>query len=311
MQAAASRFEQAVISVTHSDINTPTSLAIRATFNGWRFGLAALSYLLLTHSRQGRYSTSDYIGGLAVGLSFGLGIFLQILGLRYTLPSISGFLTSLAVIFAPLAQSLLFRRSVGVRTWFAVLIAVVGILILSQPNPQAASTHTVILQPPLPHLGEILTILGSLLFTAQVLSLDHFGQTANSIHLTTLMLFVCAAVNLLGGLSIAGRQLYHFSILRLLFTTPAFIAQLAILIAFSSVVALHLMNRFQPLVSAATASVIYCAEPVFVVLFSVALGSERFTTTTALGGALTLLAVLIVTLASPPSASSPHPASTP
>jgi drug/metabolite transporter (DMT)-like permease len=307
MQRAAALLEQTVKTKSALQPDLRLSVALRATFNGWRFGSAALLYLLLTGLRPRRYSTSDYIGGITVGAAFGFGIFLQILGLRYTIPSISGFLTSLAVIFAPLAQSILFRRRVGLRTWLAVIFAVVGILLLSRPNPGASAAQTVTLTPPFPHLGEILTILGSLLFTTQILALDHFGQSANSIHLTTVMLFTCAAVNLMGGLALCGRHLYNTKILLPLFTNSAFLTQFSILIIFSSVVALHLMNRFQPLLTAATASVIYCAEPVFVVLFSVALSNERFTAITAIGGAVTLLAVLIVI----PTGSSTNPAHPP
>ena len=54
----------------------------------------------------------------------------------------------LCVIFAPLAQTLLFRRPLGTRTIIAVLIALLGMFILSQPNPNAATAQTIVQTPP-------------------------------------------------------------------------------------------------------------------------------------------------------------------
>ena len=46
---------------------------------------------------------------------------------------------------------------------------------------------------------------------------------------------------------------------------------MATLVTFSSVLALHMMNTFQPRVSPAIASVVYCTEPLFGTLASLAL----------------------------------------
>jgi len=74
-----------------------------------------------------------------------------------------------------------------------------------------------------------------------------------------------------------------------------------------------LMNRWQPLVSATQAGLIYCAEPVFVsllVLFlpvwlarfaEVTYANESLTWRLLLGGGLITLANAIITLAPPPA----------
>jgi len=102
-------------------------LALRATYNGWRFVLATLLYGLLTFKKQRGYRTADVRGGAVVGIFFTGGLFLQLLGLRYALPSVSAVLTSMVVVFTPLAQYFLIRRPVGVSTWQAVVVALVGV----------------------------------------------------------------------------------------------------------------------------------------------------------------------------------------
>jgi drug/metabolite transporter (DMT)-like permease len=66
------------------------------------------------------------------------------------------------------------------------------------------------------------------------------------------------------------------------------------LIAGSSVLALHLMNTYQPRVSPAVASVVYCTEPLFGTLFSLAFATEHLTRLTAAGGVVVIVSVLAV-----------------
>ena len=69
------------------------------------------------------------------------------------------------------------------------------------------------------------------------------------------------------------------------------------LIVVSSVGALHLMNQFQPLISPAVASVVYCTEPLFATMFSVAFRTEKLAGMTIAGGLVVLGSVLIVAFA--------------
>jgi len=293
MQFASTAFQTAV----RPDRSSPPlrlTLAMQATFNGWRFALAAVLYYLLTRSRQRNYRPVDWHAGAAVGLFCGCGMFLQLTGLRYTLPSISGFLTALVVVFAPLAQSLIFRKPVTLRIWLAVVVAVAGILILAQANPDAHAQNTLALTPPLPYLGEILTVLSSMLFTAQIMAVDRFGSAADTARMTAVMLAVVALVNTTLALALGGAQIYRATILFALLRDPVFIASILSLIVFCTVTAMHLMNTYQPAVSAAVASVIYCLEPVFATLWSTAFRTESLTRITIAGGVVILLAVLIV-----------------
>lgn len=274
----------------------PLELAETATLNGWRFGAAASLYWILSRKHQRCYTRADLLGGASVGFFFGIGIFLQLLGLRYTVPSTSGFLTSLPVMFAPIAQASILRRPVGIRTWLAVAIAVVGISVLSQSNPDAATSGTLSQSPPLPYLGQMVTILASMLFTGQILSVDRFGKQASTARLTFLMLAVTGTINGIGGLCLGGHVFYSPRIFSGVLTSPAFMSSFLILVMMCSVVTNHVMNAYQPYVSPAAASVIYCLEPVFTTIFSIALRTERLSTITVVGGSIILFAVLIVAL---------------
>ena len=273
-------------------------LGLSATFNGWRFGLASLLYWLLTRSRQRGFTAAEKRGGVMIGAFFSTGLLFQLIGLRYALPSISAFLTSLVVVFAPVAQSFFFRHKVSGKIWIAVGVALIGVTILSQPNPDASSLPI----PAVPqtgsdmmtHLGELLTILSALFFTGQLLALDHYGSQADSTRMTLVMFLTTACLSTLIGVVFAGSDIYSGGVFWQMAGDRALQLSILGVTVFSSVLALHLMNAYQPLVSAATASVIYCLEPLFATLFSVAFATENLSSVTALGGAMILCAVLLV-----------------
>jgi len=173
--------------------------------------------------------------------------------------------------------------------------------ILSQPNPHATTPQTIAQTPPIPHLGEILTIIGSLLFTGQILSIDHFGQSADATRFTLVMLLVTVVVSFIIGLSLGGLRFHRAPVFSLLWHDPKFLACFAGLALVSSMLSQYLMNRYQPLVAPATAAVVYCLEPVFGTLFSVAFATERLSAITILGGSIILIAVLLVAKSPKPS----------
>jgi len=294
MQITAAIFEKSLQSAAIDISGTRGELASRSIFNAWRFGIATAAFFLFTFPRQRHFSRADLVGGLIVGLTFCVGILLQLIGLRYILPSTSSFLTSLCVIFAPLAQTLIFRRPLGGRTILAIIIALIGMFILSQPNPHATTAQTIAQTPPFPHLGEILTIIGALLFTVQILSIDRFGQHADPTRLTMIMLLSTCIVSVVLGLSLGGARFHRASVISALAHNQTFLICFTLLALISSMLSQYLMNRYQPLVPPATAAVIYCLEPVFGTLFSVGFGTERLSAITMVGGAVILLAVFLV-----------------
>jgi drug/metabolite transporter (DMT)-like permease len=289
MQLATGAFDLHVLTTTEPR----GGLASRALFNGVRFGLAAILYAAITIRRQRRFRANELIGGVLVGAFFGAGMLFQVTGLRWTLPSVSSFLTSLAVVFAPIAQALLFRRPVGGATWGAVALALVGMVLLSWPKPDAAAQHTLAIAPPLPYLGEACTVFASILFTGQILAVDRFGQRADPARLTLVMLATTSILSLCAGAAIGGASLFHGRAAGLLRDHEVWWT-LGTLVAASSVIALHLMITYQPRVSPATASVLYCTEPLFGTMFSVLFATERLTALTISGGVAVLASVIVV-----------------
>lgn len=270
------------------------AMIVRPAFNGLRFGVAALVYLLLTIPQQRRYSRADLLGGTSTGVFFALGVFLQLIGLRYTTPSVSAFLTALSVVFTPLAQACVLKRKVSGRMWLSVVLATAGTVLLSWPSADTLGSNSYVETPPIPFLGEVLTTVAAVMFTLQILALDRYGQSANPARLTFLMFAVCGVFSVLVTCAFGGMTLFSAAVLQTLGRDLQFVWMMAALVLLCSVAAMHLMNTYQPLIAPAAATVIYCLEPVFTTMYSGALGAEAITGLTLGGGSIILVAVLLI-----------------
>lgn len=276
-----------------SSLDAAGEAARGATANAWRYLIAAALLALAMRALPGR---ADLHGGLVLGGFMACGMFLQILGLSWVVPSVSGMITALPVLLTPVAQALILRRAVPGRVWLASAVAVAGCLVLTLGAAEAQSAGSLIGEPPFPHAGEIVTALAALCFTGMILAIDHHGPRCDATRMTVVMFLVVGAVNLVIAFAVGGLVLHDAAVITRLLGDRRWCAAMAALVVFSSIGAFWLMNRAQPALTPARAAVIYCLEPVFAVIFSLLLGQERLTVATVSGGALVIGAALLASI---------------
>ncbi len=273
------------------------ALSVAGAFIGWRFLAAAILYALFSIRHQRGFTRADVIGGCGTGLCFTLGLFLQLIGLRFTPPSVSGFLTALVVILVPLAQRFVLRQALPPGIWPSIGLALSGMVVLSWSGESALTAR---IEAPWPLFGETLTVLGSLAFTGQILCLDRFGKAAHPARLSSIMFGVTALAGLLiGALSAGGGALFEPSGLAEIATDRTVQWTFLSVVIFSSGLAFHLMNTHQPRLPASMAGVLYGLEPVFATLFSLLLRTDEPRPNLFVGGALVFMAILVVTRPAP------------
>jgi len=94
--------------------------------------LTATIILGLIYARRLKYlNRTILIFGTITGLFLFFGFFFQTLGSVYTTPSKNGFITQLNIVFVPYLYFLFFKKKVDVFNIVSVLIAIVGMFILS------------------------------------------------------------------------------------------------------------------------------------------------------------------------------------
>ncbi len=287
---------------------TSASSFFRTASSAWmisiRFGIALLLLVLILPKTLRRIGRPELLGGIAIGTFFFLGLLLQVMGLATIPASRSGFLTSLVVIVTPIFSTILRRRLPRFMVLAGAIVALLGVTILTGivgiENGRFGIAADALARW---RIGDTFTLLATLFFSTQILLVDSLGKRYDSVGFTPSMF---ATTSLLAAMVFAFLQPHIPEVSPRgwggLAIEPRFFLLVGVLCVFPSLIAFSLMNRFQPLVTASQAAVIYTLEPlcasawamvvpgVLSVLCSVAYSNEEFTIGLAIGGAMVLSA---------------------
>jgi len=214
-------------------------------------------------------------GGLLGVFALG-GFVLQTLGLRYTTPSRSAFITALSVLIVPFVARFALGRAVRASAWVGVALAVVGLALLTRPLEDGIGAAV--------RLGDALTAGCAVAFALMIVFTSEWSPRH------ALAPFVLAELSVV----LAG------SALLLPFEAPrldlARLPSVAATVLFTGLVltagAFFVMAWAQRRTTAVRAALIFSLEPVSAALFSSLYGGERLLWADWAGGALVVLGVV-------------------
>lgn len=156
------------------------------TFNGVRCLIGAvvlLIYILARNKVTGRsLKEVDWkvtlAGGLACGFFLAFASTLQQVGIAYTTVGKAGFITTLYIIFVPIA-GIFFRRKVTKIVWVAAVMAAIGMYLL-------CITESFTLNQ-----GDIYVFFCALFFTGHIMVIDHFSPKTDGVLISCIQFAVC------------------------------------------------------------------------------------------------------------------------
>jgi drug/metabolite transporter (DMT)-like permease len=250
-------------------------VASPAVFLSARFGVATAVLAAIALVRRDRVTRALLRDGALLGLAMYAGFTLQTLGLHYTTPARSGFITGLSVLVVPFIARFAMGRSVKSASWVGVALAVVGLAVLTRPFGDGIAAEI--------RLGDALTFGCALAFALQVVFTSEWS------HRHALAPFVAVQV----AVALAGVLLsLPFGTVRL---DPAGWPKFAGTVAFTGIamtaLAFFLMNWAQRHTTAIRAALIFSLEPVAAALFSNVYGGEPLGVAEWAGGGLIVLGV--------------------
>ena len=252
-----------------------------------RFFLAFLAMIpvaLLLRKRTAGWGADTKLGKqLAAGAFIGLFLFagygFQTMGLRYTTPAKTGFITGLYVVTVPILGMIFARERPGKSVWIGVAMALIGLgfLSLSGFNPADG------INP-----GDVLVFFGAISFAGHIFITGRFSHRMNPLVLTLAQLLTVALL--------AGLVSHLFEPPTPLFPSgqPLFAAIFTGVLA--TAVAFGVQTVAQRFTTATHTALIFATEPVFAALGSFVLIGERLTPAQLLGGALILGGMLAAEL---------------
>jgi drug/metabolite transporter (DMT)-like permease len=242
-----------------------------------RYAAAALPLALVRLAVRARRSPGLWRDGGVLGLLGLAGFVLQTIGLRYTTPARSAFLTGLSVLVVPFVARFALGRAVRAASWMGVALAVAGLALLTRPFGEGIAAEV--------RLGDALTAACALAFALQIVLTSEWSPRHD------LAPFVLAqvAAGLAGALLLLPLEAVRVD--------PAGLPRLAATALFTGVPmtagAFFVMAWAQRRTTAVRAALIFSLEPVSAALFSHFYGGEPLSGLDWAGGALVVAGVVV------------------
>ncbi len=234
-----------------------------------RFGIALL--VIAPIAVRAARGTDDVTQLLWVGTIAGVILFsgyaTQTVGLQYTSPSTSAFITGLYVVFTPVVEGLAFRRLPGRPVWCGIALASLGLYLLT-----GATLHF--------GKGELLTLACAVLFACHIVYLGAYARRLSTAAFTALQLGMVALLSIPPMAAQGIGTLTAFAVFAIVFTGIA-----------CSAIALPLQLWGQARIPPSRAALILLAEPVFAGIAGYLTG-ERLGAVRVLGAVIILAGIL-------------------
>jgi drug/metabolite transporter (DMT)-like permease len=261
---------------TFTLVKVAMEIASPGVFLALRFGLAAAALGLVALWRRDRIGPGFWRDGLLIGLFMFAGFAFQTIGLRFTTPARSGFITGLSVLLVPFITHFTLHRPVRWSAWIGVGLAVAGASLLAGPFDEAAH--------PGQAFGDLLTTGCALAYALQIAFTSEWSHRHPLIPFTLLQV----AVVLVGALLMVPLEGARLDATR----GPELVGVVAFTGILMTAGAFFVMNWAQRHTTAVRAALIYALEPVSAALFSWALIGEQLGPAGWAGGGLIVLGVV-------------------
>ena len=213
--------------------------------------------------------------GVGLGVVLGAGYITQTYGLRFASATVSGFITGMFVVLTPVISWLILGKKVNRNTILAVVLATVGLALLSLHGWSVGT-------------GELLTLACAVFFAIHIVGLGEWSSEYDPYGFALLQIATVAVIALLAA-SPGGIKLPP---------DASTWGTVGITAVFATAIAFVVQTWTQSLVPAVTAAIIMTMEPVFAGIFGVFFGKNHLTVQIIFGAVCVLTAMLIVALKS-------------
>jgi drug/metabolite transporter (DMT)-like permease len=237
-----------------------------------RFTAAALIFLLMFRGRLFPFPKSHILKGSILGLFLYLGFASQNVGLVYTTASKSAFITGMMVVFVPLLQIIIERRSPKLGNIAGVVVVATGLWFLTSPEGSGFN------------IGDALTIVCAFVFGLYIVYLDVLSKEMTTERLTFMQI---ASTGIFAWIGVA---FFEHPVVSL---EPRSLMSLIYLTLLATVVTTYVQTRYQKDTTPTRAVLIFSIEPVITAISAYFVLGERLGAMGMMGGGMIIAGVLI------------------
>lgn len=248
-----------------------------------RFAAAAIATLglaILSRRRSSAWNDArTWAVGVLAGIPLGASFLLQTEGLRTITPGLSGFLTGLNVVMVPMLASAIAKRQLDARTWWGVVLACAGLLLMCAGTPLTGRVQ-----------GVVETILCALCIALQIVVVDRWAKGLDPFAVAAVEVWVTALMTW-GAAWLAG-QWTQLADVRA-WMNPGTLTSVLVNGLLGTAFALGAQNWAQERLSSAQTALTFALEPVFAAAIGwMALG-EAMTWPGVIGGLLIVASMAV------------------
>ena len=247
-----------------------------------RFSVSAIILSIIFWKKLREMDKSDVKSGLIIGVFLFMAYSAQTIGVGYTDPGRSAFLSASYCVIVPFLAWFALKKRPDKFNIIAAAFTIAGIYFVSMAGGDGGSVFD---QGREAILGDGFALLSGLLFAAHIVAVTKFSKGKDPI-LMTILQFVMAAV-----LSIIVTLVFEDNSGIVL--TKKAILEVGYLAVMCTTVALLLQNIGQKYATASSAALILATESIFGILIPVFMGIETLTRNKIIGFVLIFIAILI------------------
>ena len=241
------------------------------SFLSTRFILAALLMIAYRPSVFRGLSFKFIKQGVWAGILLGGGFIFQTFGLAKTTVSNTGFITGMYLVFTPLISLIILKRKVLIVQWFAVAIAMIGLILISY-NGISIGT------------GEILVLISAFIYGAHFVALGEWSDGKNTYALTLIQILTIAAMSTVFAIVNGFQMPPNATVWQAILFTAVFATFIGFLV----------QTKAQSVMSATAASVLLAMETPFALFFGLFFNNDPLTLRIIVGGSLVMIAMGVV-----------------
>jgi drug/metabolite transporter (DMT)-like permease len=246
-------------------------------FLALRFSIATVALGLLYVRRHGATITGrTWLGGIVTGAFLYTGYVFQTVGLRFTTPAKSGFITGMYIVLVPFFSALVYRNVPQISEVLGAAAATVGLVLLTWTGEALQISG-----------GDLLTLCCAVAFAIHILILGHYSRRMDYEWLALVQIGTCAVI-----------ALSTFSLMEQphIRSSAAVWSAVAITSIIATALAFSVQTWAQRFTTPMRTALIFALEPVFAWVTSFAVGGEVLTAKAVSGALLILAGILLVEL---------------
>jgi drug/metabolite transporter (DMT)-like permease len=239
----------------------------------YRFFFAAIASIPFIIPGIKKLKLKSILKLLLLGFFLWIAYIAQTVGLKYTTPSNSAFITGLYVVFTPIFALFLTKEKMTKTMFIAVIFAVMGIFLLAGLSLKEFSFN----------IGDLITVISAIAFALQIVLTSMFVKKEDIKLIASIQIYT---VLLLSAPFLSSTKQFNLPVWITL--SIVFLGTVA---SFLAILAQTYSLKF---IDPDRASILFTLEPIFAALFSLLFLGELLSLQEILGSMFVLLAMFIV-----------------